>query len=223
MYKKVINLATISVSATKSITISSKYPDKSFLGKEIVIGTRQKHRYYSFLFFDTSFVPADTILSATLVLFKVADFVFKPQVKFCIEPLLDPFSSYTTYKKLAITSVDKSSAIEFSPLIMNVGVKIDITSIVNRWLNHTLPNYGLLLSGSSINPRESRCTSFGSAYHSDNTLIPYISINLLPPPINFTYTATVNESKSEASEHPNSNRLIDKIGLTRGIFHYFLG
>ena len=71
-------MPNIIVPATKSITVSSKFPDSSFRKKIIRIGFQNKYIWNSFLFFDISPVKSDYAKSAVLT-FKTSDF-FLPAV-----------------------------------------------------------------------------------------------------------------------------------------------
>ena len=113
---------------------------------------------------------------------------------------LNPFSSVTTFNDCH--EFDWNSAVKFRPSVREVAVQIDITTIVNKWLSNTLPNYGLVITGHRIRPKDSGCISFGSAYNNDNTLLPIIDVSyrpnifcLLPPPPGLTYIAKLIGSK----------------------------
>jgi hypothetical protein len=93
-------------------------------------------------------------------------------------------------------------AVKFYPLNKEAAVQIDITAIVNKWLDSSLPNYGLAIMGHRVKPKASGCVSWGSAYSNDNTLIPIIDVNyklnifcLLPPAPGLTYVAKLLGSK----------------------------
>lgn len=72
-------MPNIIVPATKSITVSSKFPNKSFRKKTIRVGFKNKYIWNSFLFFDINLIKSDYVKSATLTLFKTSDF-FLPAV-----------------------------------------------------------------------------------------------------------------------------------------------
>lgn len=115
-------------------------------------------------------------------------------------PLLKPFSSVTTYNNSP--TFDEKLAVEFCPFGKEVSVEINITTIVNKWLNNTLTNYGLVVKGHRIKPKNLGYISFGSAYSNDNTLIPTIDVYykqnffcLIPPPPGVTYTTKLIECK----------------------------
>ena len=115
-------------------------------------------------------------------------------------PSLRPFSSVTTYRDCP--PLDLNSALQFRPSGQDIAIQIDITTIVNKWLNNTLPNYGLLVTGHRLKPKDSGCLSFGSAYNTDNTLIPTLDVGykpnifcLLPPPPGLTYITKLIGSK----------------------------
>ena len=193
-------MSKILIPATKSITVSSKFPNRSFRKKIITIGFKKKYICNSCLFFDIGFIESNYVKSAILTLFKTSDLFFINGIEFYVVPLLSPFSSITTYNDCQ--KVDSKLAVKFSPFIREIAVQIDITTIVNKWIDNTLPNYGLIIMGRRINLKESGCVSFGSAYNCDNTLIPLININykpnifcLLPPPPGLVCTTTLIEPK----------------------------
>lgn len=189
-------MSKIIIPATKSITVSSKFPNRSFKKKTITIGFKKKYICNSCLFFDIGFIESACVKSAMLTLFKTSVFFFISGIEFYIAPLLSPFSSTSTYYDCQ--NFDEKLAVKFSPFLREVTVQIDMTTIVNKWLDNTLPNYGLVIIGRRMNLKESGCVSFGSAYNSDNTLIPIIDIDykpnifcLLPPPPSLRYTTNL--------------------------------
>jgi hypothetical protein len=196
-------MPNINIIATKSITISSRFPNKTLNEeKVIIVGSKNKYIYYSFLFFDLSMIQSASIKSATLVLFKTDDYLLLPKSEFYIMPLLNPFSSFTTYNNRKSINVDKDLAVNFCPFVQDVSVQVDITAIVNNWLTHKLPNCGLVL-GKHKSPYNEYIFG-GSAYSKDNTIIPFININcapnifcLVPPPSGAT--CTVNLIKNAAT------------------------
>lgn len=196
-------MANISVAATRSITVSSKFPNKSFQKQTITIGCRKGNTCYSYVFFDTGVVACDHVQSATLVLFKASDFFIADGITYYIMPVVSPFSSRTTYTSCTPNDFDLRLAVEFCPPGREeVAVQIDVTTIVNRWLVNTLPNCGLVIAGYGARPGESGCISLGSAYSRDNTLIPVINMSYqqnvfcwLPPPPNLRYEVTALEKQ----------------------------
>lgn len=185
----------INIPASKSLTISNNISYRPIKKEFIVVGKCKKTCYYSYIFFDTSSITNYMILlSAKLVLFKVADFINKDSVKFSIYPLCSYFSSFTTCKNAC--AIDPTLKHDFKPFTKNVVIEIDITDIAYKWLNDTLPNKGLLIKGISTTNNLS-FTAFGSAYNKDNTLIPFMSINFLNqypifPPAKFPLKCSVS-------------------------------
>ncbi|MBP2632858.1 MAG: hypothetical protein H6Q70_3486, partial [Firmicutes bacterium] len=138
-------MSKILIPATKSITVSSKFPNRSFRKKIITIGFKKKYICNSCLFFDIGIIESNYVKSAILTLFKTADFFFISGIEFCVVPLLSPFSSSTTYNDCQ--QIDSKLAVKFLPFMREVAVQIDITTIVNKWIDNTLPNYGLIIMG----------------------------------------------------------------------------
>lgn len=130
------------------------------------------NKYASYLYFDTSPIP-DRIknLTAELVLFKLNDFFYK-EACFTIYPLLDYFSSFTTSENPP--GFDKSSKVEFNPFTNKVASEIDLSKIVNKWVDNSLVNKGIVLSGNSVIKAVAR---FGSAFINDITLAPFLRVS----------------------------------------------
>lgn len=192
-------MAIINIPASKSLTISNKTSSRNIKNKKIVVGNEYKCVYYSYLFFDTSLIPnCLSIVSATLLLFKVSDFFNCTAKKFSVYPLLKQFSSFTTYENNCPGDLDPALKRDFFPFTSDVAVEVDITTIVDKWLNNTLVNRGIVIKGKNTNPYLSCYTSFGSAYSKDTTLIPSIRVVFkqgpcicLLPKSDISYTATV--------------------------------
>ena len=122
-----------------------------------------------------------SLLSAKLILFKVADFININSVKFSVYPLCDYFSSFTTFKNPC--KINPTLKHDFKPFTKNAVIEIDITDIVSKWMDNSLPNKGLVIVGNPSNNNLS-LTAFGSAYNKNNTIIPFLSlIPLFPLPI----------------------------------------
>lgn len=170
-------MATINIPASKSLTISN-YNTCNYSNKDIIsVGKNKTTYYYSYLFFDTSsLISCISLLSAKLVLFKVTNFIDNDSIKFSIYPLMDYFSSFTTYKNPC--RIDQTLKHDFMPFSKDIAIEIDITDIVAKWLDNTLNNKGLLII-ENIDNNNISLSSFGSAYSKDNTLIPFINVSFL--------------------------------------------
>jgi hypothetical protein len=192
-------MSVINISASKSLTVSNKISGGSINDKKIIVGNECKAIYYSYLFFDTSVIPnCISLLSAQLVLFKITDFFSCTAEKFSVYPLLKQFSSFTTYENSCPIDLDPALRQDFFPFISDVAIEIDITTMVDKWINNTLVNRGIVIKGNNTNPYLSCSTSFGSAYSKDNTLIPFIRVAIKQGPCicflpksDITYTANV--------------------------------
>ncbi len=192
-------MAVINIPAKKSLTLSNKVPTGNIQEKKIIVGSENKYTYYSYLFFDTSMIPGDIVLlSAMLVLFKVADFFNSPTPKFSVYPLLKQFSSFTTYENSCPIDLDPILKQEFLPFTNDVAIEVNITALFHKWINNTFVNRGIAIKdGTYTKPCILSHTCFGSAYCKDNMLIPFIRVHFrqnpygcfLPQPI--SYTASV--------------------------------
>lgn len=189
-------MPVINILASKSLTLSNKVPTGNIQDKKIIVGSENKYTYYSYLFFDTSTIPGDIVLlSATLVLFKFADFFNSPTQKFSVYPLLKQFSSFTTYENSCPIDLDPTLKQEFLPFTNDVAIEVNITTLFDKWLTNTLINRGIAIKdGTYTKPCILSHTCFGSAYSKDNMLIPFIRVHFrqnpcgcfLPQPLSYT-------------------------------------
>lgn len=170
-------MSVINITASKSLTISNNISCGAIKRDFIVVGKCKKTHYYSYIFFDTSSLPNYMILlSAKLVLFKVADFINNDSIKFSVYPLCNYFSSFTTCKNAC--KINPILKHDFKPFTEKAVVEVDITDIVYKWIEGSLTNKGILIKDTSTK-NHSIFTGFGSAYSKDNTLRPFISIKFL--------------------------------------------
>ena len=164
-------MANLIIPATKSLTVTNKYPDKNLNEGTITIGFDNKNNYYSYLFFDISPLPSDIIISsAELVLFKTDKFFNNTEQKISISPLRDYFSTYTTYNN--IPNYDQYLIINFYPLTSKVSVTINVTTIVSSWIKNRPSNKGVFLYGKSKCP----IVNFGASKNDDTSLIPFLKV-----------------------------------------------
>lgn len=159
------------IPATKSLTVTDKFPNGNLNEDVITIGSDGEYNYYSYLFFDISAIPCDAyIFNSELVLFKTDRFYNANSNKFSISPLRDYFSTYTTYENNPNIECIR---INFYPLTSKVSVSIDITPIITLWVKNKLINKGIILYGHERSP----FVKFGSAKQEDKYLIPFIRIS----------------------------------------------
>jgi hypothetical protein len=166
-------MPNLMLQAIKSLTITSKLPNGAINSGTISVGYDNDFFYGSYLFFDTSTILSNiTINYAHLILFKNQSYKENQNYSYTIYPLLDYFSSQSSYENRAHYS--NEGKVNFSYLDNKVYIDTDITNIVNIWRNDQLENKGLF-----IKPRDtsSPLISFGSATSSDNTLKPLLKIN----------------------------------------------
>jgi hypothetical protein len=192
-------MAAINVLASKSLTVSNKNPTGNKKDRTITVGNDCKYHYYSYLFFDTSIIPNYiALLSATLLLFKVSDFFNCNAETFTVYPLLKQFSSFTTDEDNCSIDTDPALKRDFFPFTSDVAIEMDITPLVDKWINNSLVNRGIVIKGNNPTPYFSSYTSFGSAYSKDNSLIPFIRVTYKQGPYisllskaDIEYSATV--------------------------------
>lgn len=192
-------MSVTNILATKSLTLSDKFPLRNIKGKKILVGNKGKYSYMSYLFFNTDAIPSNISLSsATLVLFKIDKL---PKVnQFAIYPLLKDFCSLTTYADCCPANPALKQG--FITFACDTVVEINITPLFNKWISGHLINRGIAILEEQCNAMMSSYASFGSAYSKDKTLIPYIRViyekeACLPcfPIPNMSYTATVLPSR----------------------------
>jgi hypothetical protein len=192
-------MPTISIPASKSLTLSNKIRNGNIKDQKIIVGSKEEYRYYSFLFFNTDIIPGDiSLLSATLVLFKVGNPLCCPNQDLAIYSLAQEFSTSTTDANAC--HIESELEQVFSPFSFDVAVEVDITSLVKKWIYNKIINRGIMIKTMREKCQDKHIlsyASFGSAYCKDKTLIPFIRVIYkqgpswccLPVPI--TYTATV--------------------------------
>jgi hypothetical protein len=164
-------MRSIIIPAIKSLTVTNRYPDKSLNEGVITVGSNDKYKYYSYLFFDISSIPCNVIISnAELVLFKVDKFYNDNSKKISISPLREDFSTYTTYNNAP--NYDHCTTINFYPLTSKVSVTVNITTIISAWVKNKSNNKGIKLYEKS----KDGIINFGSVKSDDDYLLPFIRV-----------------------------------------------
>lgn len=133
-----------------------------------------------YLFFNLPyFLPADTLLNARLLLFRL--FCLPLDTKsvtltenavnqYKLYPLLDFSSIFSDL--LQMPAVDLNRGINFQSGYNNTYTEIDITQIVTDWLNNSLENKGILLRGTKL----SSCITYASNQYAVLGMRPAIRI-----------------------------------------------
>ena len=102
-----------------------------------------------YLFFDLpGFLSSKKVKEARLLLYKAPPFAYDCECaddKYTLYPLLDFFSIYNC--AFCPPDVDKSRKVRFGNDVCKSYTEIDITCIVKDWLDLTIENKGLLLTG----------------------------------------------------------------------------
>ncbi|SHH01180.1 DNRLRE domain-containing protein [Tepidibacter thalassicus] len=166
-------MRNIIIPASKSLTISNKIPNENINNEFINVGNDGKYYYYSYLFFDISPIPSNIVInSAEIILFKVKDFFNCNTKVFSIYPLSDYFSTFTTYKNHP--RINTQFKYDFLPFTNNIYIEVNITDILEAWINNTLINKGIILIGDN---NQNCLTTFASALNKDPYLIPFLRVS----------------------------------------------
>lgn len=174
-YKEVVDLQSILIPATKSLTVTNKLPNGNINEDIIIVGGDGEFIYVSYLFFDISSIPSNvTISSAELVLFKTNNFYNDSSKEFIIYPLIDYFSTYTTFNNSPnVSTIIKKN---FYPITSKVAATVDITHFAVLWSMNRLTNTGIALFSKDNNI----LAEFGSSISKDAYLIPFIKVVISP-------------------------------------------
>lgn len=168
-------MSIILIPATKSLTVTNKLPNGNINNDIITIGSDGKYDHISYLFFDISTIPSNvSILDAELILFKTNTFYNNFREEFCIYPLSDYFSTYTTFNnRPKMNTIIKKS---FYPITSKVAITINLTCFISLWIKNQLTTTGIALLGKNTNT----LAEFGSSICKDNYLIPFIKVLVRP-------------------------------------------
>lgn len=168
-------MASIIIPASKSLTITDKFPTKNINKNFLSIGNDGFFNYLSYLFFDLSSIPCNvSICHAELVLFKADKFYNDCHKLFGIYPLNTNFSKYTSYNNYPELNGTLNKS--FYPMTSNTFVKIPFTSFIKLWIKNHFVNGNILLYGKNKNS----LAHFYSAICMNKYLIPFLKINFAP-------------------------------------------
>ena len=79
-------MKNILIPASKSLTVTSKFPCRNLNNDKIKVGYDGNYIYYSYLYFDISSLPRNIVLyDSKLILFKVDKFYNDKYTKFLIK------------------------------------------------------------------------------------------------------------------------------------------
>lgn len=159
------------IPATKSLTLTNRFPDGNINDDYITVGSDGLYTYSCFLFFDISTIPSNAIISnAELVLFKTDNFYDDSSKCIYIYPLFDYFSTYTTYNNPPeVNHLIKGS---IYPLTSKISTTSNIAKIVSLWFKNPLSNKGIILCKKNNNFMANFC----SAKCSDTDFTPFIKV-----------------------------------------------
>lgn len=164
-------MASLIIPASKSITITNKFPNENINTDRIKIGYDQSFKYISYLDFDISSIPTNIkILSAELTLFKTNNFYEDYYKRFVICQLENYFSSYTSYNNQP--NINTYIKKVFHPITKDVSITINIKKFLLLWTEAKRICTGFMLAS------EPNCniSEFGSSNSHDNYIIPFIKL-----------------------------------------------
>lgn len=158
--------------ADKTISITNEFPNKNINEENIIVGNEAKYNYYSYIFFNTSAIPTNSIINrADLVLFKTDNFYEDYNKLFGACSISDYFSTYTTYSNRP-NIIDVVTS-KFYPLTSQAAVSINVSKIVSLWnINPYMNIGGMMLYSKS----KGVICKFGSAISKNKYLIPFLKI-----------------------------------------------
>ena len=168
-------MASITIPASKSLTISDRFPNKNINKKFLSIGNDGLCNFFSYLFFDLSSIPCNvSICYAELILFKADKFYNDCRNFFGIYPLNASFNKYTSYNNYP--EINATLNKYFNPMTSNIFVKIPFTSFARLWTRSSSVNGSILLYGKSKNS----LVHFYSAICKNKCHVPFLKITFEP-------------------------------------------
>lgn len=167
-------MESIIITASKSLTICDRYPDKNINKCTLSIGNDGFFNYISYLFFDISSVPCNAFACyAELVLFRVDNYYNTQNKPLCIYGLNESFNSNTSFNYYP--EINQSLKKCFYPPYSNAFIRIPITSFIRSWIKNCSLNNNIMLFGKSKN----FLVNFASSLCVKKYLVPFIKINYI--------------------------------------------
>ncbi|WP_238884000.1 DNRLRE domain-containing protein [Clostridium sp. YIM B02551] len=165
-------MSNLLIPATKSLTVTNKIPNGNINDDTILVGNDGEYIYLSYLFFDISAIPKDSVIcNVDLILFKTNNF-YNNRTPFYISPLKDFFSTYTTFNnRPEVNTVIRGT---FYPLTSKVAITTNLTYLVSYWLKNRTSTTSIALYSKESNIV---CT-FGSAISKDPYLTPFLNVSI---------------------------------------------
>lgn len=204
-------MKTLLIPASKSLTITNKFPWKNFNIDRIKVGYDGNYLYYSYLFFNLSSLPRNIVIyNSKLILYKLDKFYNDKHSKFLISPLKEDFNKYTTYYNPP--AYYRHKRIPFYPITSKIAISTDITPIVCDWIINRKNNKGIIL----YNKSDYITASFTSSKTPYDYLVPLLKINYDIYPIYKHSNSTIKKVKVTGTVAPNSiYYIIINIEITR--------
>jgi len=167
-------LSSILIPATKSLTVTNKFPNGNINDETIIIGSDGIYNYISYLFFDISAIPVNiSISNAELILFKTNKFYNDSKKEFSIYQISEYFSTFTTFNNPP--KVNPMIKKVFYPITSKVAVSVNLTYLVSLWLKNKQVNTSIAL----VDMKNSILAEFGSANNENKYLIPFINVSII--------------------------------------------
>lgn len=164
-------MASLIIPASKSLTVTNKLPNGNINEDVITVGHDGTYNYFSYLFFDTSSIPSNALITySELVLFKTDNFYNDSSKVYGIYQLDDYFSTYTTYNNRP--KIDTAIQRDFYPITSKAAATAILTFFVSLWNKNSFMNTGIMLYGKSKNI----ISKFGSSINQDKSLIPFLKV-----------------------------------------------
>ncbi len=140
-------MATLTLLTTGTTFVSSLIPDLNLSSSAVIVaGTDPVYlNSISFLKFDLSSIPVESVTSAVLRLFVFAKTGSLPS-PIVVNRVTADFDINTVTFNTIPPFVATGSTTEVSEDEVLQFVEIDVTDLVNQWLNGTFPNFGIALT-----------------------------------------------------------------------------
>ncbi len=151
-------MATQTLLSTGTTFVSSLLADLNLsTSAVIVVGTDPVYQdSISFLQFDLSSIPVESVSSAVLRLFVFAKTGVLPSPVVINRVTTDFDINTVTYNTIpAFVPTDSTTEVSVDDVLQFI--EIDVTDLVNQWLNGTFPNFGIALT----NPDGTTSVQFG--------------------------------------------------------------
>jgi hypothetical protein len=165
-------MPSINLVPTGTTFVSSNFPNTNFSTNPLLlVGTDPLYlTTLSYLQFSLPVLPVASVTAATLILY-VTDKTGLTPSPVEVNRVLSPFDIQTVTFNTMPLSVPTGDFVNIVPCDIGRFVAIDVTNLVNQWINGTFPNFGLAL----VNNDGTTVVRFGS----DDDAIPFSPLLVL--------------------------------------------